>query len=126
MPPEIHIASAIIYTLPSHVDAVATLLARMPPIQLHGRSSAGKLVVTLEGGTSGEILDQVGAIQQLDQVINVALVFQAIEPDEEASGEASNETRDKASNETGDQAARTPCASRSPPVTPALQAAPQP
>lgn len=105
MRPEIHIASAIVYTLPQHVEAAAALLTRMPPIQLHGQSPAGKLVVTLEGSTSGEILDQVTAIQQLSQVINVALVYQSIEPDE-AAAEAAGQVAAAAAHQANNARAR--------------------
>jgi len=85
MPVEMHIASAIVYTPPGHVDSVAARVREHPPIQLHGSSPSGKLVVTLEGQSSGDILDQVAALQQLDHVLNVALVFQSIEPEEDTA-----------------------------------------
>ncbi len=79
MPAEMHIASAVVQAVPRQLDAVADAIGRMPAARLHGRSERGKLVVTLDGASAGEILDQIGELQRLPGVINVALVYQHIE-----------------------------------------------
>ena len=83
MPAEMHIASVVVQVLPRLLDAAAAAVDRMPSARLHGRSASGKLVVTLDGNTASEILDQVGELQGLPGVVNVALVYQHIEPEPE-------------------------------------------
>ncbi|MDH0868381.1 chaperone NapD [Mitsuaria sp. GD03876] len=80
MPLEMHIASVVVQAVPRLLDDVVAAVARMPAARLHGRADSGKLVVTLDGASAGEIVDQVGELQQLPGVINVALVYQHIEP----------------------------------------------
>ena len=74
---ELHIASLVVHTLPAAVDAVATRIAALPGAEVHATSPQGKVVVTLEASTSGDILDTIAALQQFDGVINAALVYQA-------------------------------------------------
>lgn len=84
MPSEMHIASVVVQAQPRQLDEVAAAIQVLPGARIHGRSDAGKLVVTLDGSTADDILDQVRAMQQLRGVVNVALVYQHIEPDPEA------------------------------------------
>jgi nitrate reductase NapD len=80
IPAEMHIASAVVQAAPRQLDAVAQAIGRMPAARLHGRAESGKLVVTLDGASAGEILDQIGELQRLPGVMDVALVYQHIEP----------------------------------------------
>jgi nitrate reductase NapD len=48
----------------------------MPGARVHGSSSNGKLVVTLEAGSTDEMLSRISAIQRLDGVLSAALVYQ--------------------------------------------------
>lgn len=79
MPTEMHIASVVVQALPRLLDEVAAAVGRMPAAQLHGRAETGKLVVTLDGASAGEIVDQIGELQRLAGVVNVALVYQHID-----------------------------------------------
>ena len=55
---------------------MSDLIAALPGARVHAVSPAGKLVVTLEAGTAGEILSQVNGIQRTDGVLSAALVYQ--------------------------------------------------
>lgn len=81
MTSEMHIASVVVQAQPRLLDDVASAIRDLPNARIHGRSDAGKLVVTLDGSTADDILDQVRAMQQLRGVVNVALVYQHIEPE---------------------------------------------
>ena len=76
MPEELHITSLVVHATPRHVHGVSEMIASMPGAQVHAASPTGKLVVTLEAGTAGEILSQVDGIQRTDGVLSAALVYQ--------------------------------------------------
>jgi nitrate reductase NapD len=76
MAAELHITSLVVHSTPKRVQGVSELIAAMPGAVVHAVSPAGKLVVTLEAGTAGEILSQVNGIQHTDGVLSAALVYQ--------------------------------------------------
>ena len=76
MPEELHITSLVVHSTPRRVQGVSELIASMPGAKVHAASPTGKLVVTLEAGTAGEILSQVNGIQRTDGVLSAALVYQ--------------------------------------------------
>ena len=76
MPAELHITSLVVHSTPKRAQGVSELIAALPGARVHAVSPAGKLVVTLEAGTSGEIMSQVNAIQVTDGVLSAALVYQ--------------------------------------------------
>jgi len=73
---ELHITSLVVHAAPKRASGVSAAIAAMPGARVHATTPAGKLVVTLEAGTSGEILSQVNAIQLTDGVLSAALVYQ--------------------------------------------------
>lgn len=76
MSPELHIASLVVHAPPSRVSRIACAILDLPGAQVHATSSAGKLVVTLEAASAGEITRRVGDIQHIDGVLSAALVYQ--------------------------------------------------
>jgi nitrate reductase NapD len=58
------------------VQGETDLVAALPGARVHSVSPAGKLVVTLEAGTAGEILSQVNEIQRTYGELSAALVYQ--------------------------------------------------
>lgn len=73
---ELHITSLVVHAAPKRAPGVSAAIAAMPGAKVHAMTPAGKLVVTLEAGTGGEILSQVNAIQRTDGVLSAALVYQ--------------------------------------------------
>lgn len=76
MPPELHIASLVVHVLPSRLACIAASIATLPDAQVHASSPNGKLVVTLEAGSSEEMTGKVSSIQHLDGVLSATLVYQ--------------------------------------------------
>jgi periplasmic nitrate reductase NapD len=76
MTDELHIASLVVHASPARLEGASQCIAAMPGARIHASSPAGKLVVTLEAGSSDEILSQVNRIQQADGVLTAALVCQ--------------------------------------------------
>jgi len=73
---ELHITSLVVHSTPKRAPIVAEAIAAMPGARVHAMSPVGKLVITLEAATGGEILSQVNAIQRTDGVLSAALVYQ--------------------------------------------------
>lgn len=77
---EMHIASLVVHVIPDALCRIERALALYDDMQVHGHHPDGKLVVTLEGATAGDIMDQVSQIRQIEGVLNVSLVYQHTEP----------------------------------------------
>jgi len=75
MAPSLHIASLLVHCQPEQLAAVRANLARLPDLELHQSSAAGKQVVVLEARDEAAILERLQAIQQLPGVLNAALIY---------------------------------------------------
>ena len=79
MPDEVHISSLLVHSRPERARAVADSLRGMVGVRVHGGTEAGKLVVTLETASEGEIVERLNGIQTLDGVLAATLVFHHFE-----------------------------------------------
>ena len=79
MSDELHIASLVVHVVPHSLKQVEQALKAEAAMQVHGAHPDGKFVVTLEGATAGEIMDQISQIRLIDGVLNVSLVYQHTE-----------------------------------------------
>jgi nitrate reductase NapD len=75
---ELHIASLVVL-VPRRVQQVASVVAAIDGARVHGSSAAGKLVVTLEAASLGEMTAKVSAIQHSDGVLSAAMVYQCVD-----------------------------------------------
>ena len=71
----LHIASLLVHCRPELLPAVKANLRRLPSLELHQESAAGKLVVVLEAEHESFILDALEQIQHLPGVLNAALIY---------------------------------------------------
>jgi nitrate reductase NapD len=76
---ELHIASLVVHAVPRQVQRVTQLVAAIDGAQVHGSSAAGKLVVTLEAASMGEMTAKVSAIQHAEGVLSAAMVYQCVD-----------------------------------------------
>lgn len=77
-----HISSAVILVQPAKAEWVAAFLARMPGVDVHGREG-GKIVITIEGPTTGMLGDSLTQIALLDGVLAANMVFEHVEKPED-------------------------------------------
>ncbi|WP_414650689.1 chaperone NapD [Ensifer sp.] len=77
-----HISSAVIATMPQATEAVLAELAGMEKVEIHGHGG-GKIVVVLEGKSTGQLGDCLTRISLLDGVISANMVFEHVEMEEE-------------------------------------------
>lgn len=73
---EFHVAGIVVYAAPAELERVAREIAALSGARVHASSAVGKLVVTLEAATAGEVLSRFDEIQTLRGVLNAALVYQ--------------------------------------------------
>ena len=74
-----HISSAVVSALPAQVEAVLARIAELPETEVH-RVENGKIVIVLEGSSTGVIGDRLAAISLIDGVLSANMVFEQIEP----------------------------------------------
>jgi nitrate reductase NapD len=77
---QVHVASAVVLARPGREEAVAADITRLRGVEVHARAS-GRLVVVLEGDTSGEIGALLAAIAGLPGVLAANLVFEQVDDD---------------------------------------------
>ena len=73
---EFHVAGIVVYVVPAELERVTRDIAALSGAKVHASSAVGKLVVTLEAATTGEVLSRFDEVQRVRGVVNVALVYQ--------------------------------------------------
>ncbi|MDN3919153.1 chaperone NapD [Roseateles violae] len=76
---ELHISSLVVHSTPKRIERVAEAIAAIPGAEVHARSAAGKLVVTLETDTAQQMSAIVAEIQRTEGVLSAALVYQCVD-----------------------------------------------
>ena len=80
MPDEFHVSSLVVHCRKESAAEVATALRAIDGMEVHGGVPEGKLVVTLETATEGEIVERLNQVQLLKGVLAATLVFHQFEP----------------------------------------------
>jgi len=80
VPEEIHVSSLVVHCRRECAAEVAAALRAMDGMQVHGGVPEGKLVVTLETATEGEIVERLNQAQLMGGVLAATLVFHQFEP----------------------------------------------
>ncbi|HVK91109.1 MAG TPA: chaperone NapD [Mycoplana sp.] len=79
-----HVSSAVIATMPAHTEAVLAEIATMDNVEIHGHGG-GKIVVVIEGTSTGMLGERLSKISLLDGVIAANMVFEHVETEESGS-----------------------------------------
>ncbi len=79
MSAEIHISSLVVHGRPEGLESIETAIDGLTGAEVHGASSQGKLVVTLETVSEGEMLTRIDAINRIEGVLSVALIFHQVD-----------------------------------------------
>ena len=80
---EVHIASCVAYARPESVATIARAIEATRIAEVPQRDGRGRMVVLIEGRSSGAVLDAIDAIRALDGVLAVHLAYQHIEDESE-------------------------------------------
>ncbi|WPE23991.1 chaperone NapD [Shinella zoogloeoides] len=82
-----HISSAVIAAKPGCLDSILAALAGFENVEVHG-ADKGKIVVVIEGPSTGVLGDTLMRISLIDGVIAANMVFEQIYTEEdEADGQ---------------------------------------
>jgi nitrate reductase NapD len=73
-----HISSAVVLALPARREEVARQLAAMPGVEVHA-GDGSRIVITIEGPTSGMLGETLAAISVMDGVLAANMVFEHVE-----------------------------------------------
>lgn len=76
---ELHIASVVVYVHPDASESVRSCIEIAPGAEVH-LDAQGKMIVTLEAGSTRKIVEIMDAIRALPGVADVVLVYQHAEP----------------------------------------------
>jgi periplasmic nitrate reductase NapD len=71
-----NISSAIVHVVPARLDEACAALAGMPGVEIHARSTLGKVVVTLEDDDTESAANSYVALHGIPGVASVAMVYQ--------------------------------------------------
>lgn len=72
-----NITSAIVYSLPNAHEALRQCLRSLPGVEIHAETPDGRFVVTIEDSEdAASVPDTVTALQRLEGVLSVAMVYQ--------------------------------------------------
>lgn len=73
-----HISSAVVATMPAYTEAVLAAIAEMRNVEVHAHAN-GKIVIVIEGTSTGVLGDRLSQISLLDGVIAANMVFEHVE-----------------------------------------------
>lgn len=76
--PDEHLASILVQARPEILPAVEAALTRLPGVESHGSSGAGKLILTVETQNDAELMDRIRRIETAEGVIAASLVYHHI------------------------------------------------
>lgn len=79
----IHIASLIVHVRPEHMPDISLWLEQQSGVEIHSRSSQGKLAVVLECHHEQAVLDLIDTLTDMPGVLNSALIYHEIIDGEE-------------------------------------------
>jgi nitrate reductase NapD len=81
----LNISSAIVYAKPGEDLALRSYLSQIPGVEIHATTDDGKMIVTIETENDRSAVDTYEAIERMDGVLSVAMIFQQTEshPDQE-------------------------------------------
>ncbi len=76
---DLHIASCIARVRPDKCDAASRAIEAVIGGPISARDATGKLVIVIEGASTGALLDQMDAIRNIAGVLNIEMVYQHAE-----------------------------------------------
>lgn len=74
----VHISSAVVSAFPERCGEVVSRIEALPDTEVH-RVEGGKIVVVMEGASTGEIGSRLAEMALFDGVLSANMVFEQIE-----------------------------------------------
>lgn len=82
--PRHHISSAVVFALPERREELGRQLAMIPGVEVHA-GDGSRIVITIEGPSSGMLGETLTRISAMDGVISANMVFEHIEVEDAAT-----------------------------------------
>lgn len=76
-----NISSAIVHTRSGQAPRVRAALQQLAGVEVHAATDDGRLIITFEGESDGDIVQVFDRIQQTEGVLSAALVYHRFESD---------------------------------------------
>lgn len=76
---EFHITSLVVHATHAERDALQQAINGLAGTEIHACTDDGKLIVTIEGESQREILDQVEAINGFAGVLSSSLIYHQVD-----------------------------------------------
>ena len=76
---ELHIASCVARVRPEALETAISRIELTIGCDISARDPIGKVVIVIEGTSTGALLDQMDAIRKIPGVLNVEMVYQHAE-----------------------------------------------
>ena len=76
---DLHIASCVARVRPEALDCAIAPIEAITGSPVSARDAGGKLVIVIEGASTGSLLDQMEEIRKIAGVLNVEMVYQHAE-----------------------------------------------
>lgn len=87
---EVHISSLIVYVAPEHLSVTRMHIEAFDNAEVYGDSPEGKIIVVLETENQGFVTETIDAINNLPNVLSVALVYHEIDKELHDTGETNS------------------------------------
>lgn len=78
-PAAVHVSSAVVAAKPEDAGSVAERLAALPDTEVR-HAAGGKIVIVMEGPTSGALGERLTEIALMDGVLSANMVYEAVDP----------------------------------------------
>jgi len=76
---EVHISSLVVHVAPEHLPTTRRQIDSFDSAEVYGDSPEGKIIVVLETENQGFVTETIDAINNMPNVLNVALVYHQID-----------------------------------------------
>ena len=76
---EVHISSLVVHVAPKYLPATREKIETFESAEIYGESPEGKIIVVLETENQGFVSETIDAINNIPNVLNVALVYHQID-----------------------------------------------
>jgi nitrate reductase NapD len=82
---EINISGLLVHAHPDRAEAVRMRLLQIPGLEVHAVSPEGRLVVTLENASDGDMATTFERVQTLPDVLSASLIYHHTEDTQDTS-----------------------------------------
>ncbi|MCB9558592.1 MAG: chaperone NapD [Deltaproteobacteria bacterium] len=94
-----NIAGVVVCTAPENSERVAAKIAELPWADVHARDESGRLIVTIEGEHTGQDIERLSIVSEIEGVSSANMVHYYCEDQTPGTGESAQEALNRSSAE---------------------------